>query len=842
MKIILIFLFLTIIFFAIAESCQQKSLYKDPKASTEVRVESLLKQMSLDEKLDQLAGTGDNDGFDTKVNDRLGIPAFKMTDGPLGVRWEKSTSFPSGVSIAATWDTVLITRLAEALAEETHTHGRNYLLGPCININRFPAGGRNFESYGEDPYLASRLAVSYIKALQGKNVISSVKHFALNNQEWRRTEIDVQADERTMREIYLPAFEAAVKEGGVFTVMSAYNKVNGWWCSENKNLLTDILKNEWGFKGLVVSDWVSTHSTVNAANHGLDLEMPVANIYSAENLKKAIQEGKVSEEMINDKVRRILRVKFMAGLFDNVLTPDTAVLTGEAHKKLALDIAKESIVLLKNEKDLLPLDNTKVKKIAVIGPNAAIARVGGGGSSHVNPFYSVSPLDGIKSLVGENVEIIYAQGDELRTPLLPSIGKQFLKPEGMAGYGLKGEYFRNTKLEGPPALTRIDSVLYFNWEDNSPAPGIDKDGFSVRWSGSLTPPLTRKYTILTASDDGVRLYIDGIKLIDNWSDHGTSVDSVKTDLVAGKSYDIKVEYYENGGEAVIMLGWDLPVKKVQNTMLADAVKAAHSADVAIVFAGTSDAYESEGFDRIGGLNLPGNQNELIKAIVEANPRTIVVLNTGTPVITSTWLGKVPALLEAFFPGQEGGNAIAEILFGKHNPSGKLPFSFISGYNQTPAYTGYMDKNLKAPYAEGIFVGYRYLEKNSLTPAFPFGYGLSYTTFSYSELSVVKSDKGTFLVTLKVKNTGQVAGSEIVQLYVADDHSKISRPAKELKGFAKVTLEPGEEKEITMHLNSRSFAWYDVTNKDWKVEPGNFVIMAGSSSADIRLKTDLLITE
>lgn len=842
MKRILINLVLIIMFSVVSQSCLQKSLYKSPEATTEDRVEDLLKKMTLDEKLEQLAGTGGDFGFDTKVNERLGIPAFKMTDGPLGVRWEKATSFPSGVSIAATWDTALITRFAEALADETHAKVRNYLLGPCVNIHRFPAGGRNFESYGEDPYLASRLAVNYIKALQGKQVISSVKHFALNNQEWKRTEINVQADERTMREIYLPAFEAAVKEGGVYTVMSAYNKVNGWWCSENQHLLTDILKKDWGFRGLVVSDWVSTHSTVNAAINGLDLEMPVADIFSAEKLKKAITEGQVSEEMINDKVRRILRVKFMAGLFDNTFTPDTSIFAGEAHKNLALDIAKESIVLLKNDKDLLPLNISKLKKIAVIGPNANNARVGGGGSSHVIPYYAVSPLEGIKKMVGSKAEVIFAQGDELQTtPLLP-VAKQFLKPAGSAGNGLKAEFFKNIKLEGKPAFTRTDSAIYFTLEDKSPAPGIAKDGYSVRWSGSLTSPKTREYNFNTVSDDGVRLFIDGRKLIDNWTNHGTTVDSAKIELVAGKSYEIRMEFYEDGGEAVCMLGWDLPVEKKQNTLIADAVKAARSADVALVFAGTSDAFESEGYDRIGGLSLPGNQNELIKAVSEANPHTIVVLNTGTPVITEPWLGKVPALLEAFFPGQEGGNAIAEILFGKCNPSGKLPFSFIRGYDQTPAYKGYMDKNLQVPYSEGIFVGYRFLEKNNLTPAFPFGFGLSYTTFSYSGLRVVKDNEGTYKVTLKVKNTGKVGGSEIVQLYVADDHSKIARPVKELKGFAKVTLDPGQEKEITMQLNSRSFAWYDVSKKDWRVEPGNFVIMAGSSSTDIRLKTDLLISE
>ena len=814
-------------------------IYKDPKADVEARINDLLGKMTIEEKIDQLSGSGDN-GFDTRENARLGIPAFKMTDGPLGVRWGNSTSFPCGVALAATWDTNLISRFADALAEETHAKGRNFLLGPCVNIHRLPTGGRNFESYGEDPWLTARLAVNYIKALQSHNVIACIKHFALNNQEWRRTEVNVLADERAIREIYLPSFEAAVKEAGVYAVMSAYNKVNGWWCSENKVLLSYVLKNEWDFKGLVVSDWGSTHSTVNAANNGLDLEMPLGDVYSMENLKKAITEGKVSEETINDKVSRILRVKFNAGLFDRPFVPDTTVLTGNAHKKLALEIAEESIVLLKNEQNLLPLNLNNLKKIAVIGPNAAVARVGGGGSSRVNPYYSISPLEGIKSMVGKSAEVIFAQGDELRSsPLLP-VDKQYFQPKDLNGHGLSAEYFKNTRLEGTPELTRIDSTIYFNWEDNSPAPAIGKDKFSVRWSGFIIPPETRTYTFYTASDDGVRVFIDGKKLIENWTDHGTTVDSAKIDLVAGKSLNITLEYYENGGSAVIFLGWDLPTVKVQDTMIDDAVEAALHADVAIVFAGTSDSFESEGFDRTGGLQLPGNQDELIQAVAGANPNTIVVLNTGTPVITGSWLSKVPALLEAFFPGQEGGNAIAEILFGKHNPSAKLPFSFISGYDQSPAYKNYMDKSLDAPYEEGIFVGYRYLEKYKLTPSFPFGFGLSFTTFDYSELRVEKGANETYNVTLNVRNTGKVPGSEIVQLYVAGDHSKLPRPVKELKGFAKVFLEPGQVKKVTMHLNSRSFAYYDVTFRKWKVTPGNFEVMAGSSSADIKLKTGLMI--
>jgi beta-glucosidase len=839
MKRILIGFFIASIMIQFMASCQQKPIYKDPKANIEDRVEDLLKQMTLDEKLEQIAGYGES-GFDAKINERLGIPAFKMSDGPLGVRWGKSTSFPCGAAVAATWDTALVTRFALALAEETHAKGRNYLLGPCVNIHRFPAGGRNFESYGEDPFLTLRLAVNYVKALQSQQVIACIKHFALNNQEWRRTEINVTADERTMREIYLPSFEAAVKEGGVYSVMSAYNKVNGWWCSENKELLTDILKNDWGFKGVVVSDWGSTHSTEHAANNGLDIEMPDAYVFVMDSLKKAIKDGKVKEEMINDKVRRILRVKFMAGLFDSPVTPDTTVLTGEAHKKLALELAKESIVLLKNDGNILPLDLNKVKKIAVIGPNAATARVGGGGSSHITPYYSVSPLEGIKNLVGSNAEVIYAVGDDLRSASLLPVDKQFLKPANIQGQGLKAEYFKNPRLEGQPALTRIDAVLDFNWEDDPPAPGIEKDNYSVRWTGTLTPPISRKYTFYTASDDGVRLFIDGKKVIDNWTDHGTTVDSAMIQLVSGKSYDIIVEFYEHGGSAVLTLGWDLPVKKTRNTLISEAVKAAREAHIAIVFAGTSDSFESEGIDRIGGLDLPGNQNELIRAVAEANPKTIVVLNTGTPVITKTWLDNVPALLEAFFFGQEGGNAIAEILFGKHNPSGKLPFSFISGYNQSPAYKGYMDKSLEAPYSEGIFVGYRYLEKNKLMPTFPFGYGLSYTTFEYSDLKVEKLSRDSMIVTLKVKNSGKVVGSEIVQLYIADDHSTVQRPVKELKGFSKVYLEPGQEKEVTLHLNYRSFAYYDVPGKQWKAEPGNFELLVGGSSANIRLRTTISV--
>lgn len=836
MKKLFYFLFI-LISFSVFFACNRIPVYTDKKAAIDDRVEDLLKQMTLDEKIAQLVGDSAT-GFDTKVNERLGIPALKMTDGPIGVRWGRATSFPSGVSLGATWDTALTQRYAEALARETLAKGRNMLLGPCVNIHRFPAGGRNFESYGEDPYLTQRLAVNYVKALQKNGVIATIKHYALNNQEWRRTEVDVKADERTMREIYLPSFEYAVKEAGVYTVMSSYNKVNGWWASENDVLLNKILKDEWGFRGLVVSDWVSTHNTANAANYGLDIEMPYAEIWTAGKLKEAIKSGAVSEETINDKVRRILRVKFEAGLFDadESAKADTTVLHSDAHKQLALEMALKSMVLLKNEKNLLPLDVSMTKKIAVIGPLAKNTPTGGGGSSHVTPYYTVDALDGLTEYLKGKAEVIYAPGSVTPiTPIYP-IPAEFLSFNSKPG--LQAEFFNNMELSGKPATTRIDDVVDFEWNDKSPAPGIGRDKYSIRWTGVITAPETREFTFYTASDDGVRLFIDNKVVIDNWTDHGTTIDSAGYPMIKGKQYTIKVEYFENGGSETIQLGWNYRISKERENLLAEAVKAARGADVAILFVGTTDYIESESFDRTGGMDLLAGQNELISAVAAANPRTIVVMYSGTPVIADKWLSKVPAMIQAFFPGQEGGNAIPKLIFGEENFEGKLPFSYIASYEQTPAYEGYADPSLIAPYKEGIYAGYRWLDKNNLKPNFPFGFGLSYTTFEYSSLSIKKTGDYKYEVTLNVKNTGERKGAEVVQLYVAPQNPAADRPVKELKGFSKVELQPGEQKPVTIKLNKRSFSRYDVAKKDWVADPGKYGILLGTSSFDIKLTGEI----
>jgi beta-glucosidase len=824
---------------AILVSCSRIPDYKNRERTVDERVADLLSKMTLDEKIEQLAGLSDPTGMKTTYNERFAIPDFKMSDGPLGVRWQKATAFPSGVSLAATFDTSLARRYGKMLAIETKSKGRNLILGPCVNIHRLPTGGRNFESYGEDPFLAARLAVSYVKGVQGENVIPSVKHFALNNQEWGRTEINVTADERTMHEIYLPAFEAAVKEGGAYTIMASYNKLNGWYASENKQLLKEILKDEWKFKGLVMSDWGATHSTANAIKNGLDLEMPTGEYLNKDAIKKAIKNGEITESDIDEMVKRSLWVKFSAGLFDITPNPDSTLVSGPESRKLAYEVAVRSVVLLKNEKSILPLNLKSLKSIAVIGPNAGIARTGGGGSSHIEPAFNETPLDVIRTYAGNDVVINYAEGVHLTANTIHPIESSFLKtPDGIQG--LKAEYFNGKDLQGAAVISRTEKNIDFTGDDESPVPGIGKDNYSVRWTGKLTAPESRKFCFYTCSDDGVRFYLNNKLLILNWSDHGSTIDSAVIELKKGQEYTLSLEFYENGGSAVCQLGWDYSsLKNASSDLLQSAVNAAKNSEIAIVFVGSSDFIESEGYDRVGGLKLSGGQDALVEAVVNANPRTIVVLNSGTVILTGSWGNKVQGLLETFFPGQEGSTAIADILFGKANPSGKLPFSFIASASQSPAYNGYKDTSLKAPYAEGIYVGYRYLEKNQLKPAFPFGFGLSYTTFDFTSMQTQRVGQDSCIITVSVQNTGSVAGFETVQIYVAPP-SGYDRPVRELKGFAPVYIKPGETETVRISLNTRSFSRYDMVSRAWVTDKGSYSIEAGSSSADIRLSNEFIL--
>jgi beta-glucosidase len=728
-------LYSLLILFAVVQGAAQKHTgpdaapYKNASLPVEQRVQDLLGRMTLQEKVDMLSGA---DWMSTVANQRLGIPSLKMADGPLGIRsWAGpsfqmnamktdqqigTTAFPAGVAMAATWDIDLVQSEGQVIGQEMKALGRDMILGPTVNINRTPLWGRNFEGYGEDPYLASRLAVSFIRGVQGEGIIATVKHFAANNQEFERHRIDAKISDRALQEIYFPAFKAAVQEAGVWSVMSAYNKLNGVYCAENSALLKDVLQTQWGFKGLVVSDWGSTYSTASTVNAGMDLEMPggepMTKWMATPGAKEAgnsggwlvpekvlpdVSAGKISTAAIDDNVGRILRVMFANGLFDK--PHGGGEVDTREQRAIARKAADESIVLLKNSSDILPLDPAKIHSLVVIGPNAAIARTGGGGSSLVHPKYSVSPLRGIQDRAGQRVQVSYA-----------------------LGVAMEGE---------------------------DPA----KDTPQIR-------------------------------------------------------------------------------EQLRN----EAVEAAGKAGMAVVFVGRAPKIESEDFD-MKALDLPAGQDELIEAVAKANKRTIVVLNAGGPVIMTKWFQQVPALVEMWYGGQEGGNAIADVLFGDVNPSGKLPVSFVKEWKDSPAYGHYPGENLQVEYAEGIYVGYRYFDTKKVEPLFPFGYGLSYTRFEYSDLKISPSttSAGKVDVSLQLRNAGTRAGAEVVELYVHDGHSSVDRPVQELKGFRRITLTPGEKTVIHFMLDRSAFAFYNPAKKDWVTEPGSFDVLVGSSSRDIRVK-------
>jgi beta-glucosidase len=823
----------------------------------EKRIDDLVKKLTLQEKISLVAGV---DNWHTAVVKRLGIPAIKVTDGPHGARTadEKvpdrtlpATCFPNGVTLAATWNPEIVKKVGAAIGAETRARGCAILLGPCVNIHRSPLGGRNFESYSEDPYLSSRIVVAFINGVQSKKVSACVKHLALNNQEYQRMTISSDVDERTMREIYFPSFEKAVKEAGVWSVMCSYNKINGTFAADHRWLLTELLKDEWGFNGLLVSDWFAVHSTAPAANAGVDLEMPGPARFFGKDLADAVKKGQVTEKTIDDKVRRLLRLMLNTGALDGEIPAPDKIKDFPAHRALAREAAEEGIVLLKNDNNVLPLNKKSVKTIAVIGPNAAEAGIQGGGSAQVNPYYKIAPLDAIKNLCGNKVKIVYELGcaSRLKThlvdPLYISCGKDGKKP------GLTGEYFNNSDFSGKPALTQVDTSFEFRWMPGEfPNPALYSRKFSIRWQGFFKAPETGRFKFGLLNSDWARVYIDGKLVCGNWNEHREINYFISTETVgevalqSGKIYPIKIEFSHSKDDPwplhAFRLGCDLPLPA---GLLQRAVKAAKNADAAIVFAGLTEEYESEGYDR-KEMPLPAAQNELIVKVAKANPNTVVVLNNGSPV-AMPWINKVPAVVEALFPGQECGNAIAAVLFGDVNPSGKLPDTYPVRYEDNPAYINYPGENGKVPYGEGIFVGYRYYDAKKIEPLWAFGHGLSYTDFAYGNLKVtpVKAKAGQKItVSIDVMNAGKVAGKEVVQLYVGDTACRVRRPPKELKAFEKISLAPGELKTVVFKLAKDAFSFYDTELKDWAIDPGEFEILVGSSSRDIRAKQSLTLTE
>lgn len=666
---------------------------------TAKKIKDLVSQMTTEEKAGLCSG---DDVWRTKGIERLGIPSIMVSDGPHGLRAQKervdrifdsadtikAVCFPTGSCLAGSFDRNLIRRVGEALGDECRAEGVSVILGPAVNSKRSPLCGRNFEYYSEDPYLTAQMAVNFIDGVQSKGVGTSLKHFAANNQEHRRMTTSANMDERTLREIYLAGFEGAVKESKPWTVMCSYNRINGVYASENRRLLTDILRKEWGFDGLVMSDWGAVNDRVKGLEAGLDLEMPGSGDCNDSKIVQAVREGKISEDVLNQAAERVLRLVFLALETKGGKDSD---FDRKAHSQIARETARECMVLLKNGGHVLPLKRSA--KIAFIGEFAEKPRYQGGGSSHVNSSYVRSALEAVKGIA----DVTYSKG----------------------------------------------------YDTSREAPDV--------------------------------------------------------------------------------------------TLLANAVKAAKESEAAVVFAGLPESYESEGWDR-EHMHLPSCQNELIWAVCKAQPNTIVVLHNGSPV-EMPWAGSVKGILEAYLGGQEVGGAVVDLLFGDANPCGKLAESFPIKLSDNPSYLSFPGDGDECDYREGIFTGYRYYDKKEMPVLFPFGHGLSYTKFDYERMHLSAdeiSDTDTLKVTVTVKNTGKVFGKEIVQLYVSDRQTRVTRPVKELKGFEKISLEPGEEKKIIFELGKRAFAYYNTEQHDWCVNSGIFDILVGASSRDIRLRAQVQI--
>ena len=702
------------------------------KVQMEKRIEKLIKKMTLEEKVGLLHG---NSKFYVAGVERLGIPEWSLSDGPHGVRAEinrhdwayagwtndSASYFPTGTAFAAAWNPELAYRRGEVLGEEARWRKKDVLLGPGVNIIRSPLCGRNFEYMSEDPYMNSVLAVAYIKGLQSRDVACSVKHFAVNNQETNRTTVDVECSERALREIYLPAFKAAVQEGGALTVMAAYNKFRGEFCAENNYLVCKILRNEWGFDGVYVTDWGAAHSTIPSMEAGLDLEMGTLidkyeDWYYANPLIEAVKSGKIPMSLVDEKVGDVLRVMIKTNVLDPKKRFGPGSMNTKEHQQATYDAAAESIVLLKNQNNLLPLDFSSIKSLAVIGDNATRKHSNGGLSSEIKAVYEVTPLEALRAKWGDKVDIRFAQGYE--------------------------------KLS----------------------------------------------TFVEGSNNG----------------QSSGTFSSKT--------------------------------QESDALLKEAVEVARTSDVALLVCGLNHDYDTESFDRLN-MDIPYGQVELIQEVVKANPRTIVVMIAGSPLNMAAVDICSPAIVWAWFNGMEGGNALVDVLSGKVNPSGKMPFTTPVSLDQSPAHAlgNFPGRDLKVNYEEDILVGYRWFDTKGLPVVYPFGYGLSYTTFNYSNLNTDKKtydQADTIQATFTLTNTGDREGAEVAQLYVSDPVCSVMRPVKELKGFKKVFLKPGESRRITLDIPVSSLAFYSEAQSQFVVEPGEFILQLGASTSDIKQKISI----
>jgi len=815
----------------------------------EAKAQAMLAKLTLAQKIELIGGV---DSFYTYAVPEIQLPRLKMSDGPEGVRtWGPTTAYPAGAALAATWDTELARKIGEGLGRDARARGVNILLAPGVNISRTPLAARNFEYFSEDPFLNARLVVPYIEGVQSQGVAATVKHFAANNQEYNRHNVSSEVDERTLREIYLPAFEAAVKVAHVDAVMNSYNLLNGVHATQNDFLNVQLLKGEWGFKGLLMSDWDATYDSVAAANNGLDLEMPYARLMNATNLMPAIKAGTVKESTIDDKILRLLRLVLRYGFLDHDQLDLKASTYSVADRAVALKGARESLTLLKNENHFLPLDPGKIKTIAVIGPDAYPAVPGGGGSSEPTAFAPVSILTGVADLLGPNVHVLYTRG--LATEM------EIFKQTVWQGK-IKQETYASKDFSGAATVSELDKVA--DWKP-SQWDLADKAPRSLRYTATYQAAKTGKY-ILLAEADGGDLYtvkVNGKQLIEQHQTEGQAPLSTILELTANQPTTIVVDYLPSSPGVRLALG----LLAEENLLSPETKKFAAAADAVVLAIGFGPRTESEGSDR--SFALPWGQDALAEAVLAANPHTVVTYTGGVGADLRRWLDKAPALLATYYPGQEGGTAIAEVVFGKRNPEGKLPVTFDRSWEESASAAYYYpvvgaDTALHVTDTDGrkidyviphvkyddhLLVGYRYWTTKGKQPLFPFGFGLSYSTFKFENLTVPASiplgalqGGATIEATFDVTNSSTVAGADVAQLYVSDPSAHVARPERELKGFAKVRLAAGETKHVKLSLDARAFSYWDETAHKWTIDPGKFILRVGDSSVNTPLNSDLTL--
>lgn len=802
-------------------------------------VERLLEELTLDEKCSLTAGAS---LWYLPPVERVGLPALKVSDGPMGVRGDsfggrRSFSFPCGTAVGSTWNPELVGRLGVALAAEARSKGVHVLLGPTICIVRTPLAGRTFESFSEDPLLTSRLTVAYVGGVQSNGVACCVKHYACNDQEHERMTVSAEVDERTLHEIHLVAFEAAVREAGVWALMTAYNKVDGTYCGEQAELLNGILRGEWGFDGVTMSDWYGTHSTAPAALAGLDLEMPGPPSWLGPNLVSAVREGAVGEEVVDGQVRHVLGLMDRVGLLGTQTgAPDAEQEDDDPGRRaLARRVAAEGTVLLRND-GLLPFDTASLGRVAVIGPNA-LQMAMGGGSSEVTPHRRRSVVDALAERLPRSA-VTFEMGCRIDRGI-PPIDVRLLTPNSGGAEGFTIEYFDRPELPEEGAGTPADVGVIHSpravWI--APPPAFEAGQWSARLKATFTPDSTGPWQLGLESAGRSLLRLDGEVALDNSEPQrgtgfygaGSELIDVAWELEAGREYALTVDLWPRSRNSPIIGAIVRAGRPEPEDEFARAVEAAGAADVAVVVVGLNSQWESEGYDR-PDLRLPGLQRELLEAVLDVNPRTVVVVNAGSPV-EMPWAERAGAVLMPWYAGEEGADALADIIAGLSDPGGRLPVTVPVRLEDTPtagAPEWYPGVNGRVVYEEGVFVGYRHYVTNEVEPAYAFGHGLSYGDVVWEGVDI-----GAEKVTVRLWNRGDRVGTEVVQVYRGNLGSPVPRPARELVGFAKVGLDPGQRQQVEVGLDAVAYRYWDVSTHGWRSDAGSYELLVGASSRDIR---------